>query len=265
MTIIGERINSSRKPIARAIEERDAAFIRDEARKQLQAGAHFIDVNTGAFAEKEWPNLKWLIETVMAAGGTPLCIDSSDPEAVREALAICGSSAMVNSISAEKEKFSTVLPIIKEYDCKVVALCLDDEGIPSELDGKIEVGCTLVDDLIKNGIKPANIYVDPLVMAISTDKRSGIIALKTIEEIHKKYPDIHIICGLSNISFGLPVRKLMNRTFLVMGMAVGLDAFIFDPLDKQMMANLITATTLLGYDEYCADYIAAYRNNKLEM
>ncbi|MBI5118877.1 dihydropteroate synthase [Candidatus Poribacteria bacterium] len=264
MTIIGERINSSRKPIARAIEEKNTAFIRDETRKQLQAGAHFIDVNAGAFAEKEWPNLKWVIETVMAAGDAPLCIDSSDPEVVREALAICGGSAMVNSISAEKERFSSLLPIIREYDCKVVALCLDDEGIPSEPDGKIGVGSRLVNNLVKNGIKPTNIYVDPLVMAVSTDKRSGVVALQTIEEIHKRFSGVHIVCGLSNISFGLPVRKLMNRTFLVMAMAAGLDAVIFDPLDKQMMANLITATTLLGLDEYCKDYIAAYRNNKLE-
>lgn len=263
MLIIGERINTSRRPIAEAAKKFDSDFIIQEARAQFEAGADFLDVNAGTFAEKEREYLTWLVKTIRAEIDAPLCIDSSDPAVVREALQICGKGMMVNSISAESENYAAMLPLIKEYDCKTIALCLGDGAIPTELVEKLRIGFDLVDKLLSDGVPVDNIYVDPLIMTASTNPESAQIALAIIEEIHEKYPGIHTICGLSNISFGLPVRKLLNRTFLVMAMTAGLDAVILDPLDKQMMANLIATDTLLGRDDYCADYIAAYRENRL--
>jgi 5-methyltetrahydrofolate--homocysteine methyltransferase len=121
-----------------------------------------------------------------------------------------------------------------------------------------------VHNLLNEGIEADNIYVDPLVMSISTGQDGGVVTLKTIEGIREISPDIHTICGLSNISFGVPVRKLLNRTFLTMAMTVGLDAVILDPLDKHMMASLLAANAILGADTFCRDYIAAYRNQMLE-
>ncbi len=265
MLIIGERINTSRKPIAEAAKRFDSEFIIGEAKAQLEAGADFLDVNAGTFAEKELDHLMWLVKTIRAEIDAPLCIDSSDPNVVREALQICGKGMMVNSISAETENYEAMLPLIKEYDCKTVALCLGDGGIPTELDDKLKIGFDLVDKLLSNGVPVDNIFVDPLVMAVSTNRESGKIAGAIIENMQKRYPGIHSICGLSNISFGLPVRKLMNSAFLVMAMTAGLDAVILDPTDKQMMANLIATDTLLGRDDFCANYIAAYRENRLNL
>ena len=264
ITIIGERVNSSWKNIARAIEEKDEAYIQEEAEKQLRAGADFIDVNAGTFAEKERHCVRWLVETIRAAVDVKLCIDSSDPEVLREAIEICGGTAMINSITAEKENYAAVLPILRQYDCKVIAMCLDDEGVTSECEKKIRTGCDLVENLLGDGIKADNIYLDPVITAVGADKNSGVNALKTTEEVRRRYPGIHTVCGLGNISFGLPVRKLLNRTLLVMAMAVGVDTVIIDPLDQQMMEHLIAANTLLGNDEFCGEYIAAYRSKRLE-
>ncbi|UCD56702.1 MAG: dihydropteroate synthase [Candidatus Hydrogenedentota bacterium] len=264
MLVVGERINTSRKPIAEATEKRDSAFILNEARLQAEAGAHFIDVNAGTFAEREKENLTWLVKTLCGDVAAPLCIDSSDPDVIGEALQLCDEGTMVNSITSENEKYKAVLPLIKAHRCKVVALYLDDEGVPTVLQKKLNVGFALLDNLLADGIEADNIYADPLVMAISTVQDGGILTLKTIEATRNRYPDIHIICGVSNISFGVPVRTLLNRSFLAMAMAAGLDAVILDPLDKRMMATLIAANALLGKDDYCSEYIAAYRNKRLE-
>ncbi|MBI5115229.1 dihydropteroate synthase [Candidatus Poribacteria bacterium] len=263
MLIVGERINTSRRPIAEATEKRDAAFICQEARAQLEVGASFLDVNAGTFGEKETENLIWLVKSIRSKVDSPLCIDSSDPEAIHAALEICGKGMMLNSISAEKEKYPAILPLIKEFGCKVVALCLAGGEIPTELSSKLKIGLDLVEALLSDGVKAENIYVDPLIMAIGVDQQTGRVALAMIKELKTKYPDIHTISGLSNISFGLPVRKLLNRTFLTMAMAAGLDAVIMDPLDKEMMATLTAANTLLGLDYCCGEYITAFRNNRL--
>lgn len=264
MLIIGERLNTSRRQVAEAVERFDAAFITAEAQAQLHTGTHFLDVNAGTFAEKEMKYLVWMVKTLRAEIDAPLCIDSSDPAVIREALRICGKGMMVNSISAEKDTYAAILSLIKEYRCKVVALCMDDGGIPTEFDKKLEIGCRLVESLLNEGIAADNIYVDPLIMAVSTAQDGGVIALRMIQEIRNRYQGVHAICGLSNISFGLPKRKLLNRIFLVAAMNAGLDAVILDPLDKEMMASLIATKTILGADDYCAQYLAAFRSHRLE-
>jgi 5-methyltetrahydrofolate--homocysteine methyltransferase len=264
MLIVGERINTSRREVAEATRARNKEFILSEATRQMEAGAHLLDVNAGTYAEEERTYLRWIVETIRSEVGAPLCLDSTDPRVIADALQICGKGAMINSITAEKESYSAMLPLAREYSCRIVALCLDDGGIPTELEDKLKVGCKLVDSLLSDGIAPGDIYVDPLVMAVSTDQRSGSVALRVIREIKERYPGIHAICGLSNVSFGLPARKLLNRVFLVAAMAAGLDAVIIDPLDKPLMANLISANALLGNDEMCMGYIRAYRGGRLE-
>lgn len=264
MLIIGERINTSRREIADATKARNTEVLLSEAMRQVEAGAHFLDVNAGTYAEAEGAYLRWIVETIRAKVDAPLCVDSTDPHVIADALQISGKGTMINSITAEKETYHAMLPLVQEYQCKVIALCLDDRGIPAELDDKLKVGFGLVDALLSDGIPAGDIYVDPLIMAVSTDQRSGAIALRVIREIRNRYPGVHAICGLSNVSFGLPARKLLNRVFLVAAMTSGLDAVIIDPLDKPLMANLIAANTLLGNDEMCMEYIRAYRRGKLQ-
>jgi 5-methyltetrahydrofolate--homocysteine methyltransferase len=259
MLIIGELINASRKAIAAAIEKQDQESIAKIARDQSEAGADFIDVNAGVFVGKEPEYLEWLVKTVQAAVDKPCCIDSPDPKAIEKALAAHNGVAMINSISLEKERYDTLMPIIAGTDLKVVALCMSDEGMPETTLDRMKIADKLVNGLVQNHIPVENIYVDPLVQPVSTNNSFGVEFLNTIEQIVKTFDGIHTVCGLSNISFGLPERNFLNQTFMSMAIAKGLDGAIVNPMDKKMMANIITAETLAGKDDYCTAYLKAYR------
>lgn len=265
MIIVGELINASRKNIAAAIENKDAAAIQTIARDQHAHGADYIDVNAGVFVKKEANYLKWLVETVQAGVDTPCCIDSPDPKAIEAALAVHSGTPMINSISLEKERYEALLPIVAETEFKIVALCMSDKGMPQTVDERLAIADELVNNLVKKNVALENIYVDPLVQPLSTDVRFGIEFLNSIEIIMKTFPGIHTVCGLSNISYGLPERKFLNQTFMVMAIIKGLDGAIVDPLDKKMMAAIIAGEALAGKDEWCANYLAAYREKKFEV
>ena len=235
MIIVGELINASRKKIAAAIESQDTEAIQAVAKNQHENGANYIDVNAGVFVGKEPEYLKWLTSTVQAAVDAPCCIDSPDPKAIESALTVHKGTPMINSISLEKERYEALLPIVAGTDFKVVALCMSDQGMPQTTDERMGIADELVNNLVKNNVPVENIYVDPLVQPIST-----------------------------NISFGLPERKFLNQTFMVMAIARGLDGAIVDPLDKKMMANIIAAEALAGNDEWCSAYLEAYRQKKFE-
>lgn len=263
MFIVGELINASRKPIRAAIGEQDAVVIQKVAADQFEAGANYIDVNAGIFVHKEGEYLKWLVEVVQEAAGAPCCIDSPDPKAIEQALAVHRGVAMINSISLEKERYEGILPLLAGTEHKVVALCMSDEGMPESSDARLAVADKLINGLVQNNIPIGNIYVDPLVQPVSTKDDFGIEFLAAVEKIMATYKGVHTICGLSNISYGLPVRKLLNQSFAVMAIDRGLDGLIINPLDRQMMANIIAAETIAGRDSYCANYLSAFRGGKL--
>lgn len=264
MIIVGELINASRKKIAEAIESQDAETIQIIAKDQYEHGANYIDVNAGVFVGKEPEYLQWLTSTVQAAVDGPCCIDSPDPKAIESALSVHKGTPMINSISLEKERYEALLPIVAGTEFKVVALCMSDKGMPQTTDERMEIANELVNNLVKNDVPVENIYVDPLVQPISTNDNFGVEFLNSVENIIKTFPGIHTVCGLSNISFGLPERKFLNQTFMVMAIAKGLDGAIVDPLDKKMMANIIAAEALGGNDEWCSAYLEAYREKKFE-
>jgi cobalamin-dependent methionine synthase I len=264
MIIVGELINASRKKIAAAIESQDTAAIQAIAKDQYEHGANYIDVNAGVFVGKEPEYLQWLTSTVQVAIEAPCCIDSPDPKAIEAALAVHKGTPMINSISMEKERYDVLLPIVAGTDFKVVALCMSDKGMPQTTDERLAIAEELVNNLVKNKVPVANIYVDPLVQPISTNVTFGVEFLNSIERILKTFDGIHTICGLSNISYGLPERKFLNQTFMAMAIARGLDGAIVDPLDKKMMANIIAAEALAGNDEWCSAYLSAYREKKFE-
>jgi 5-methyltetrahydrofolate--homocysteine methyltransferase len=264
MFIVGERINASRKQIKPAIENRDKDFIVNEANIQVKAGAHLVDVNAGVFVNKETEYLPWLVETIQAKVDVPLCIDSPDPKAIEAALTVHKGQPMINSISLEKKRFEEVLPLIGKYNAKVVALCMNDKGMPRTASERVDIAAELIEKLTKAGTPLGNIYVDPLVMAVSTDSIFGVEFLQAVQQIMGTHPGVHTICGLSNVSYGLPIRKNLNQVFAVMAIARGLDSLIIDPLDRKMMANIITAETLAGTDKYCMNYLKAYREGVFE-
>jgi cobalamin-dependent methionine synthase I len=259
MLIVGELINASRKAIAAAIEKQDQEAIAKIAKDQAEAGADFIDVNAGVFVGKEPEYLEWLVKTVQAAVEAPCCIDSPDPKAIEKALAVHKGAAMINSISLEKARHEALMPILAGTDLKVVALCMSDEGMPETTSDRMKIADKLVNSLLQNHIPLDHIYVDPLVQPVSTSNNFGVEFLNAIEKIVRTFPGVHTVCGLSNISFGLPDRKFLNQTFMSMAIAKGLDGAIVNPLDKKMMANIIAAEALAGRDDYCMAFLKAYR------
>jgi cobalamin-dependent methionine synthase I len=263
MIIVGEKINTSRRSIAEAVEKRDAEFICRMARDQAEAGAHYIDVNAGTFLAQEVDYLCWLVETVQSEVELPLCLDSPNPKALSEAIKRHKGEPMINSISLEEDRFESLLPVVTSQPCSVVALCMGKTAMPKTTEERVEVGSELIKKLTNEGIPLKKIYVDPLVQPVSVDIRLGITALRAISKIMNDVPGVNTICGLSNISFGLPERRLINRNFLALSMSYGLSAAILDPTDKQLITTLLAVEMLLGRDEYCENFIDAYQNDQI--
>jgi len=264
MLIVGELINASRKVIATAIETQDGDAIKKVAQDEFEAGAHYIDVNAGVFVGREPEYLTWLVKTVQSAVEAPCCIDSPDAMAIEAALSVHKGTPMINSISLEKERYNSLLPIVANTDMKIVALCMSDEGMPETADDRMAIADKLVNGLLQKNVSIENIYVDPLVQPVATNETFGVEFLEAIERLTQTFKGIHTVCGLSNISFGLPNRSFLNQTFMSMAIAKGLDGAIINPLDKKMMANIIAATALAGQDDYCMNYLKAYRANLFE-
>jgi 5-methyltetrahydrofolate corrinoid/iron sulfur protein methyltransferase len=264
MMIIGERINATRKAIKEALGRRDGVLIRGEARSQVEAGAEYLDVNGGTTPTEELANLEWLCDEVQAEVEVPLAIDSASPAVIAAGLARARHGrALVNSISMESGKHEAVLPLVAEHRARVVALAMDDGGIPRTAADRLRVVERIVAAAQKSGLALADVYVDPLVMALSSSGDAGRMVLDVLDGIRRNWPELRSTCGLSNISFGLPQRGLLNRSFLLMAMAAGLSAAILDPLDAKLMTAVRAGRSLLGQDEYCMDFISAHRAGKL--
>jgi len=262
MRIIGEKINGTRKKVAEAIQERDEAFIQNLAVKQIKAGSDWLDVNAGTHPNREADDLIWLIETVQAVTDVPLSLDSANPAALKIAVQKVNQPPMINSISGESERLENILPIVEAHDCTVIALAMDGKRIPELAGKRVDV----VDKIMKSsraaGIPDEKIFIDPLAMTIATSNQGALAACETIRVVKEKYPEVHFTIGLSNISFGLPARKQINRTFLIMLMQMGLDSAILDPLDKELQNTILTTEMLLGKDKYCLNFIKAAKAGK---
>ncbi|HNT36975.1 MAG TPA: methyltetrahydrofolate cobalamin methyltransferase [bacterium] len=265
MLIVAENINTSRKQVAPLVENKDKDAIQDIARKVTEAGAGFVDVNCGTFVSQEVELLPWLVSVVQEVTDKPVCVDSPNPKAMEAALAVCRGQVMLNSITAETARYESLIPMVKKYRTKVIALCMDDAGMPETVEERLNVAKKLVGRLESDGVSRDDIYVDPLVRPIGAVQGAGKMVLDTIWAVMHELKGVHTICGLSNVSFGLPVRKLLNQTFEIMCMTAGLDSVIMNPLDKQQMAQMLACEALLGSDEYCMNYVSAHREGKLEL
>lgn len=260
MLIVAERINASRKAIRAALEAMDVAAIQQEARAQDAAGAHYIDVNGGTFPGREAELLTWLVETVQEVTDKPLCLDSSDADALAAALPkVKVAAPMINSINLERDRYARVLPLALERKAKLIALCQGEDVPASTAQRKVDLASQLVERLTGAGIPLDDIYVDPLVFPLGTDSQSAQATIDAIGVIMQRFPGVHTICGLTNVSYGMPVRRLINRTFLVAAMGRGMDAAIIDPTDVQLVSAMHTARAVYGRDDYCADLMEAFR------
>jgi len=260
MLIIGELINCTRKKVAEAAQRRDTEFFQDLAHKQAQAGAHMLDVN-GDLPDQESDVLSWLVDLVQGVVDIPLCLDSADPKALVKVLPLCKQRPMINSLSDDPARW-TMLPILKEHCPKVIALCTSEAGVPTGVEDRVATASRLIDRLTAEGFSLDDIYVDLCVLPVAAGPHGKNI-LTAVTKVAKAYPGVHLSAGVSNVSFGLPLRKLLNETFLVLLMSRGLDAAIVDPCDQQLMMNLLAAEVLLGQDERCKGYLRAFREGKL--
>ncbi len=250
-----------------AIASRDAAYIANLATKQAEAGADFIDCNPGTIGEQEAEDMQWLVETVQTATDKPISFDSPNPQAVQRGVETYSGHAMpmINSVTMEPSSLAGMLPIVLEAKVNVVALALGEAGMPTQGGQREEVAKQLIDKLVDGGIETNQIYVDPIISPLSTSPEACLHILQAIAAIRDYGPECHITSGLSNISFGLPNRRLMNRAFLGLAMQAGMDSAITDPLDEKIMAHIVAVEALLGEDEFCMDYIQAHRAGTLDV
>jgi 5-methyltetrahydrofolate corrinoid/iron sulfur protein methyltransferase len=264
MLIIAERINSSRKSIARAIEDHDIAFIQNEAKNQADAGGDYIDVNAGTFLEKEADHLKWIINAIQQVTDRPLSIDSPNPQVIKDVLPFLDKPPIINSVTAEPYRLDSMLPLVIEKKCKLIGLCQSGTKLAESVEEKVEIGAELVEKVTAAGVLLDNLYIDPLIYPISANQESALNSISAIKEIMKNHPGVHTTCGLTNVSYGLPGRKLINRTFLVAAIAYGLDSAIIDPTDNKLVSSLMAALAVTGRDNYCLEYLKFFRSGRLE-
>lgn len=260
MLIIGEKINGSIPSVARAIADKDAAWIQNLARIQAGAGADYIDV-CASVKDNEVETLRWLIDLVQEATDVPVCIDSPNPEACVAAMPFCKRPGMINSVSMEGNKVEVIFPALAGTDWKVVAL-LCAKGIPSTAEERLRVFDQLMEKAAAYGIKPDSIFVDPLVEMLCTSDDGINVVADVIRRVKQKQPAVHVTGAVSNVSFNLPARKLLNQVFLVLAMNAGMDAGVLDPTSRDLIGAIYAAEAMLGMDEYCLEYIHAFRDNR---
>ncbi len=267
MLLIGESINGTIQKVGQAILSRDESFLAELAKTQVDCGAQMLDVNAGVAGGDELKDLPWLVEVVQKEVPLPLMLDSANSEALKAALSVYrhADPPILNSISGEEEKWKRLYPLIVEKKCKVVVLLMDDRGIPKTVEERVAVARRLYEKFIGGGIASDDIYFDPLVLSVAVEPDAGITTLETIRSLRNTFPDSHIICGVSNVSMGLPGRRLINKTFLTMAIAAGLDTLLIDVRDQALMASIYAAKTLLNQDPYCLEYLQAYRAKKISI
>jgi len=267
MIVIGENINASNKSVAEAIHNRDRAFLERLAGDEDTAGADFIDVNAGAghgTPEQEIAAMEWLVEVVQGATDKPLTIDSDNPSVIKAALRkYRGERLIINSVNAEPERLESIGPLAVECRAWLVALAMGESGISASIEDRLVACDQIMRHLTGLGMEAEQILFDPLVLPISVDSSQALVTLKTIEQIKLRYPSAKTVMGLSNISYGLPKRKLINSAFLLMAAHAGLDAVILDPLDAKLISFTKVSNMLTGNDPFCKGYIKAHRKGML--
>ncbi|MBN2191077.1 MAG: dihydropteroate synthase [Candidatus Aureabacteria bacterium] len=263
MIIVGEKINTSRKIVADAVRNRDKRFILDLAGVQESAGASYIDINVGTFINTEPEDMAWVVDSISGNVKIPLSIDSPNPKAVAAAMGIVKGPVLINSISLEKERFDNLIPIAQEFKCPVIGLLIEDGNLPADAESRMKVADKLVTRLADKGVAHGSIFIDPMVQPLSTSMNGLNEIFRFTAKFKSSFPGVHLICGLSNVSFGLPNRKLVNRAFLAAMMTLGMDSAICDPLDKELMGLIAAQEALLGKDQFCMNFISLSRSGKI--
>ena len=259
MIIIGEKINGFVPRTGQAIQEQDGEYIKQIAIAQSEAGADFLDC-CPATDEGALETMKWLVDLIQEVSDTPIALDSPGADILVEAMSYVNKPGMVNSVSVAGDKIEKIFPLIAGTPWKVVAMLDDENGIPADAAGRIAVFKRLLGEMEKYGVKPDQVFIDPLVETLGANPESYLTFSEVCVEAKKLCPQIHITSGLSNISIGLPKRKMVNMALMVLARGAGMDSAIVDPLNKDMLGVIYASEALLGEDEYCMEYLEAFRD-----
>jgi 5-methyltetrahydrofolate--homocysteine methyltransferase len=255
--LIGERINpTGKKRLAEALKAGDLDIVGKEALAQVQAGADILDVNVGTFGVDEVALLPKTVRMVMEKVDVPLCLDSSNPEALEAALKVYKGKPLVNSVTGEKHSLERVLPLIKKYGAAVVGLVQDDEGIPRDTERRVRIAHTIVERVEAEGIPREDLIIDCLAFAVGAEPASGVAVIEAIHRIRTEL-GVNITMGASNVSFGLPDRELLNSAFVAMAIAAGATCLIVDV--AKVRSIILAADLVLGRDNRARRYVEAYR------
>jgi 5-methyltetrahydrofolate--homocysteine methyltransferase len=264
VVVIGEKINGAIPSTAEAIRKRDAEMIKSLAVAQTKAGADYLDICAGTGPDMEHETLVWLLDTAQSVSELPICIDSPDPRMILSVLSHIKKPGILNSVSGEGNKCEVLFPFLKSNpEWKVIALTCDEHGIPPDAEKKTEIALRLIENAAKEGIPPESLYIDPLALSLSTVNDAMLQFISAIQRIKAEYPTVHFTSGLSNISYGMPARGLINRNFLMLAMSAGMDSAIMDPTNRAMTETIYAAEALLGMDQFCHKYNKAYRLGKI--
>lgn len=260
MIIIGEKLNSSIPSTLKAMQAKDESAIIALIKAQADVGARFLDINTAICADDEKERMLWVIDLVKKHCSCGIMIDSTDTELLYVAAKAAEGRELIFNSTTITDRFDVVVPLALETGAAVVGLPIDDEGMPHSLSEKCDKLDLLIEKLRRAGLSDERIYVDVLIETLATSGESARISIGAIGYISKEYPQIKTVCGLSNISFGLPNRALINSSFLSAAFMSGLSAAIMDPIAPAMQATFAAAKVIAGEDEYCMDYITYVRS-----
>jgi 5-methyltetrahydrofolate--homocysteine methyltransferase len=258
--IIGERINpTGHKKLAAALTERDFDYIRQLAATQIANGADILDVNVGVAGLDDVSLLPEVIQIVTDEVDIPICIDTPNPEALAAALSVAPGKPLINSVNGEEASLNTVLPLVKEFNAAVIALTMDDDGIPSDPEKRLAIAAKIIERAAKAGIPIEDIVVDPLVMTVGADSQAAVVTIKTIKLVKEKF-GVNINLGASNVSFGLPDRHTVNQSFLALAMGAGATCAITHP--RKLGLTIRAIDLLLGRDDFGMRYITYWRGQQ---
>jgi 5-methyltetrahydrofolate--homocysteine methyltransferase len=261
-TIIGERINPTRrKKLAESMAQGDFSVVQEDARRQVEAGAQVLDVNAGVPGADEPALLRGAVQAVMEVVDVPLCIDTANPEALEAALAVYPGKALINSTTAEEKMMTRVLPLAKKYGAAVIGVITDENGIPATPEARLEAARKLVARAGEYGVPPEDIVIDCLALTVGADHNAGKITLDSMQLVRKEL-GVNLNLGASNVSFGLPDRKIINVAYLALAIARGLTTAITDPTVSEIQTTLLACDLLMGCDEYAMRWIKAYRKRE---
>lgn len=257
MTIIGESINPTRrKKLTASLMSQDFTYVFELAKAQIDTGADVLDINVGAPGVDEVELLPKVAVAIAERFDIPLCLDSSNRQALAAALAVVPGKPLVNSVNGEEATLSDLLPIVKEYGAAVIGLTMDDNGIPNDPEVRLSIADKILERAARLGIPKEDVVIDPLVLTVGADQKAGIITLATIELVRREF-GVNINLGASNVSFGLPDRHTINQAFLALAMDRGATCAITNP--EKLTPIIRASDLLLGRDEYAARFIKEYR------